>query len=144
MNKFIGIGRNTKDGELRSSESGVNVYRNTIAITNNFKNKDGNYDSEFINYVAYRTTADYLHKYSKKGSLIELEGRIHNGSYDKDGEKKYYTELVVENAKSYDFDKKDSGKVDGQESGQVEDIPQNATSNYEDSDIQLTDADLPF
>lgn len=139
MNKFVGIGRNTKDGELRTSESGVSVYRNTIAITNNFKNKDGNYDSEFINYVAYRTTAEYLNKYSNKGSLIELEGRIHNGSYEKDGTKVYYTELVVENAKSYNFDKKEESTKEEIET------PQNVTSNYaDDSDIQLSDADLPF
>ena len=137
MNKFIGIGRNTKDGELRTTESGVSVYRNTIAITNNFKNKDGNYDSEFINYVAYRNTAEYLNKYSGKGALIEIEGRLHNGSYEKDGEKKYFTEIVVENASSY--------KTQTEKETEKQEIPQNIKSNYdEDSDVQLNDLELPF
>ena len=137
MNRFIGIGRNTKDGELRTTESGISVYRNTIAITNNFKNKDGNYDSEFINYVAYKNTAEYLNKYSGKGALIEIEGRLHNGSYEKDGEKKYFTEIVVENASSY--------KTQNEKETEKQEIPQNIKSNYdEDSDVQLNDLELPF
>ena len=137
MNKFIGIGRNTKDGELRTTESGLSVYRNTIAITNNFKNKDGNYDSEFINYVAYKNTAEYLNKYSGKGALIEIEGRLHNGSYEKDGEKKYFTEIVVENASSY--------KTQTEKETEKQEVPQNIKSNYdEDSDVQLNDLELPF
>ena len=137
MNKFIGIGRNTKDGELRSTESGISVYRNTIAITNNYKNKDGNYDSEFINYVAYKNTAEYLNKYSGKGALIEIEGRLHNGSYEKDGEKKYFTEIVVETASSY--------KTQTEKETEKQEVPQNIKSNYdEDSDVQLNDLELPF
>ena len=82
MNKFIGTGRNTKDGEFRTSESGVSMYNNTLAMTNNFKNKEGKYDSEFINYVAYRQTAEFLNKYSKKGTLVEIEGRISTRTYE--------------------------------------------------------------
>ena len=72
LNKFIGIGRNTKDGEYRTSENGITMYTNTLAITNDFKNKNGEYDSEFVNYIAYRTTADYLNKYAKKGKLLQI------------------------------------------------------------------------
>ena len=109
MNKFICIGRNTKDGELRTIESGINVYTNTIAIKNDFKNKEGNYDSEFINYVAYRQTADFLNKYTTKGSFIGLEGRIHIRNYeDKDKNKKYVTEIIVENVMI--LEKKAEGK----------------------------------
>lgn len=139
MNKFIGIGRNTKDGELRTTENNINVYNNSLAMTNNFKNKDGNYDSEFINYVAYRQTADYLNKYSSKGSLVNIEGRIHTRSYeDKDKIKRYVTEVIVENANV--LDKK---KEDIQEEQQEVEIPQNIKTNYkEDSDIKLSNDDI--
>lgn len=138
MNKFIGIGRNTKNGELRTSESNVKIYNNSLAMTNNFKNKDGNYDSEFINYVAYRQTAEYLEKHSTKGTLIQIEGRVHTRSYeDKNNNKKYITEIIVENASVLERKKEEQQEVE---------IPQNTKSEYDDenSDIQLNENDLPF
>ena len=62
MNKFIGVGNLTKDGELRSTESGKTIYSNSLAMRNDFKNKDGEYDTEFINFSAWGTTAEYLKK----------------------------------------------------------------------------------
>ena len=138
LNKFIGIGRNTKDGECRTSENGVTMYSNTLAITNDFKNKKGEYDSEFINYVAYRNTADYLNKYAKKGKLVQIEGRISITSNEKNGEKRYYTNIIVDSASVLE-------RVKEEQHEEVE-IPQNATSEYDNqnSDIELTDKDLPF
>ena len=136
LNKFIGIGRNTKDGELRTSDNDLKIYTNTLAITNNYKNKEGNYDSEFINYVAYRSTAEYLSKYSSKGTMVQIEGRVHTRSYEKDNEKKYVTEIIVENASVLEKKTQET----------MQDVPQNTTTEYdtENSDIQLTDEDLPF
>lgn len=142
MNKFIGIGRNTKDGEYRTSENGITMYSNTLAITNDFKNKKGEYESEFINYVAYRTTADYLNKYAKKGKLVQIEGRINTTSNEKNGEKRYYTKIILDSASVLERVKENT-----QENIQEEvEVPQNTTSEYknEESDIQLTDNDLPF
>ena len=133
MNKFIGVGRNTKNGELRTTESGINIYTNTLAMTNNFKNKDGNYDSEFINYIAYRSTADFLNRFTTKGSLVSVEGRIHTRSYeDKDKKKVYVTEIIVENASVLSKNEK------------VEAIPQNTKTDYKENEIVIDDSDLPF
>lgn len=146
MNKFIGIGRNTKDGELRTTENGINVYINTLAITNNFKNKDGNYDSEFINYIAYRSTAEYLNKYATKGSMIAIEGRIHTRSYeDKDKNKKYATEVIVENASVLDK-RKETQETTQSETQTIEEAKalENYNTEYQDNEIQLTNSDLPF
>lgn len=142
MNKFIGIGRNTKEGELRQSESGISIYNNSLAMTNNFKNKEGNYDSEFINYVAYRNTAEFLNKYSTKGTMIMIEGRIHTRSYDaQDGTKRYVTEVIVENAQV--LEKKQ--QVESEES-EVEDKPKEVSLSDEDIDKVFNgeDLDLPF
>lgn len=134
MNKFIGIGRNTKDGEYRTSESGIAIYNNTLAIKNNFKNKEGSYDSEFINYVAYKTTADYLNKYSTKGTLVNIEGRIHTRSYeDKDKIKRFVTEVIVENASVLEK------KQEHQEEIQV---PNNAKTDYKEKEVVVTDEDI--
>ena len=142
MNKFIGTGRNTKDGEFRTSESGVSMYNNTLAMTNNFKNKEGNYDSEFINYVAYRQTAEFLNKYSKKGTLVEIEGRISTRTYDKqDGKKGYITEIIVENASV--LEKK---QQEPQEEQVNEFSVMNTKTKYDnkETDIKLSEDDIPF
>ena len=140
MNKFIGTGRNTKDGEYRTSESGVAIYNNTLAMTNNFKNKEGNYDSEFINYVAYRQTAEFLNKYSKKGTLVEIEGRITTRTYDKqDGKKGYITEISVENASILEKKKEEEPQV-------VNEFSLNAKTKYdnENTEVKLNEDDIPF
>ena len=140
MNKFIGTGRNTKDGEFRTSESGIAIYNNTLAMTNNFKNKDGNYDSEFINYVAYRQTAEFLNKYSKKGTLVEIEGRITTRTYDKqDGKKGYITEISVENASVLEKKKEEEPQV-------VNEFSLNAKTKYdnENTEVKLNEDDIPF
>ena len=139
MNKFIGIGRNTKDGEYRTSESGIATYSNSLAIKNTFKNKEGNYDSEFINYVAYRQTADYLSKYSSKGTLVNIEGRIHTRSYEKDNEKQYITEIIVESASILE---KRTQEPTLEEIG----VPDNFTTEYEEKDnsVHIEPNDLPF
>ena len=142
MNKFIGIGRNTKDGEYRTSESGITTYSNSLAIKNTFKNKEGNYDSEFINYVAYRQTADYLNKYSSKGTLVNIEGRIHTRSYeDKDKIKRYVTEVIVENANVLDKKKEDIQEEKKPEET-IETPKSTSTYDNDNSDIALTDEDI--
>lgn len=140
MNKFIGIGRNVKDGELRTSGD-INIYTNTLAMTNNFKNKEGNYDSEFLNYVAYRSTAEFLSKYSSKWTQICLEGRIHTRSYeDKNKNKRYITELIVENITLLERKKQDNEN----EYNKQQNIKIKTDYDNENSDVQLTDEDLPF
>lgn len=140
MNKFLGIGRNTKDGEIRHNSQDVAMYNNTLAIKNNFKNKDGNYDTEFINYVAFRQTADYLNKYSKKGTLISIEGRVSSRNYeDKDKIKRYVTEIIVENASV--LEKKDD---DVKEVNEFNTLDTKTIYKEEKSDVTLSDADLPF
>lgn len=134
MNKFIGIGRNTKDGEYRTSESGITMYSNSLAMTNNFKNKEGKYDSEFINYIAYRSTADYLNKYSKKGTMVTIEGRISTTSKEVDGVKRYFTNIVVENASVLE-------KKETPEEVNEFDALHTAT-DYDDKNIKLEDEDI--
>lgn len=95
MNKFIGIGRLTKDVELRTTNSGKSVMSNSIAIRNDYKNADGDYDSEFINIQVWGKTAEYLYNYARKGSPIAIEGRVQTRSYDDaDGNTRYTTEVV--------------------------------------------------
>ena len=140
MNKFIGVGNLTKEGELRSTESGKIIYSNSLAMRNDFKNKDGEYDTEFINFSAWGTTAEYLKKYAKKGNKVLIEGRISTRSYDKqDGSKAYITEVIAEKVELLTYKKEETTTQNELE------VPQNYKTQYEETEeIALSDADLPF
>lgn len=96
MNKFIGTGNLTKAVEIRYTANGLAVANFTIAIRRELKNKNGEYDSDFINCVAYNNTADLVSKYLQKGDKVAVEGKIQTGSYEKDGKKVYTTDIVVD------------------------------------------------
>ena len=98
MNKIMLVGRLVRDPEVRSMSNGSSAANFTVAVSRNFKNKDGNYDADFLPCVAFRAQADFVSKYFKKGSLIGIEGRVQTRNYDaQDGTKRYVTEVVVEN-----------------------------------------------
>lgn len=97
MNKAILIGNLTKDPELTTTQSGINVARFTVACQRKYTNENGERDCDFINCVAWRTSAEFIHKYFKKGNKIGIVGTIQTRSYDaEDGTKRYVTEVVVE------------------------------------------------
>ena len=94
MNNVVLVGRLTKDIELKGEE--VKVARFTIAINRPFKNKDGEYEADFIPCVTFGVTAEKLAEYCAKGSMVGVRGYIQSYSYDKDGYKEYGNEVVVE------------------------------------------------
>jgi len=97
MNKVLLVGRLTRDPELRTTPSGMAVTRFTIAVSQNFTNKNGERGADFINCSAWGRQADNISKYCRKGTLVSAEGRIRTGSYDaQDGTKRYTTEVVCD------------------------------------------------
>lgn len=138
MNKVILKGIISKDIELRSTTSGVEVVAFNLAVQRDFKNKEGNYDADFISCVAYKNTATFINKYFTKSSKILLEGKLQTRTYEKDGNKKYITEVIVEKAEF--VDNKKTEEIPAEE---VE-VPQNYKSNYEEKEesIQLSDDDI--
>lgn len=105
MNKFIGIGALTKAVEVRYTKNELKVANFTLAINREVKNKEGNYDADYINCVAYGNQADLVSKYLDKGSKVSVEGHIQTGSYEKDGKKTYTTDIVVEKIQFLDSKK---------------------------------------
>ena len=96
MNKFIGIGRLTKEPELKSTASGTSVCRFTIAVDRRFK-QEGQQQADFIPIITWRGQADNCAKYLHKGSQVAVCGSIQTGSYDdKNGNKVYTTEVNAE------------------------------------------------
>lgn len=107
MNKVLILGTIVKDIELRYTKSNVAIARFTVALRREVKNKEGKYDSDFINCVSYQKIAETISKYFKKGSRILIEGRIQTGTYENNkGEKVYTTDIAVEKVNF--VDKKES------------------------------------
>ena len=96
MNKCILKGIITKDIELRHTQSGVAVATFVVATKRNYKNQNGDYESDFIRCVAYRETAEFIDKNFKKGNGILIEGQIKTGSYENNGKKVFTTDVMVE------------------------------------------------
>ena len=108
MNKVFIRGNLTRDVELRETRNGKQVSRFNVAVRRDFKNSDGEYESDFINCVAYGTLAETIEKYFHKGSGIIVLGHLQTGSYEKDdGTKVFTTDLIVE---SIEFDRKPEAK----------------------------------
>lgn len=151
MNKIILVGRLTKDPDIRNTSSGVSVTTFTIAVNRPFKNKEGNYDADFLQCVSYRATADFIGKFFKKGNMICVEGRVQTRNYDaQDGTKRYVTEVVVENAEFTGGKNETGNKTDNGYYPDVNDFPNEVDlssndpfENYGD-EISVSESDLPF
>ncbi|MBP5180300.1 MAG: single-stranded DNA-binding protein [Clostridiales bacterium] len=103
MNKVILIGRLTKDPEVKNTASQVTVCRFSIAVDRRFKDQNGQRQADFINCVAWRQTANFISSYFHKGSKIAVVGSIQTRTYDDaGGQKRYVTEVVVDEAEFAD------------------------------------------
>lgn len=95
MNKVILIGRLVADPNVTESQQGTTIARYRLAVDRPFK-KDGQPSADFISCVAFGKGGEFAEKYLRKGVKIAVEGRIQTGDYEKDGEKRYTTDIVVD------------------------------------------------
>ena len=143
MNKVILIGKLTKDIELRYSQSNVAIAQFNLAVKRDFKNSNEEYETDFINCVAYKNSAELLDKYCSKGSLIAIEGRIQTRNYDgKDGKKIYVTEVITSNIQFLNNKKETTPveKIEKKEEDHYTDLGNSINAD----EIILTSEDLPF
>ena len=82
INKWIGMGRLTADPELRQTQSGVSSCNITVAVQRDFTDGSGERQSDFINVVAWRQTAEFICKYFARGNMIAIEGQLRTRTYD--------------------------------------------------------------
>ncbi|MEE4198904.1 MAG: single-stranded DNA-binding protein [Bacteroidales bacterium] len=100
VNKVILVGNVGKDPDVRHLDSGVSVASFPLATSETYRNKESEKvtNTEWHNIVVWRGLADVVEKYVKKGDPLYIEGKIRSRSYDdKDGNKKYITEIVADN-----------------------------------------------
>lgn len=97
MNKVICTGNLTKDPEKVDTANGKTLCKMILAVQNDFKNADGEYDAQFINVVCWGGLADNCCKYLTKGNKILVDGKLNLRNYQaEDGTKKYVTEIVAQ------------------------------------------------
>lgn len=118
MNNVSLIGRLTKDPELKTTQSGLPVCRFTVAVGRTFS-KD---QTDFINCIAWRKTAEFISSYFSKGQRIALTGSIQTGSYtDKDGKTVYTTDINVNNVEF--CERREKSDSDSNNSVEAEEMP---------------------
>jgi len=97
LNRIVLMGRLTRDPELRRTGSGVAVVSFTIAVDRDFQSGDGNKETDFIDIVAWRGTAEFVSKYFAKGQMAVVSGRLQIRNWnDKDGNKRRSAEVVAD------------------------------------------------
>ena len=139
FNKVILGGRLTADVEQKATPTGVAVAQFTIAV--NRKGKDA--QTDFINCVAWRSTAEFITKYFRKGSSICVVGELQTRTWtDKDGGKRYATEVIASEVSFVDSKSDDAGSDNGATAGYVPSFTSaSPVPNFEDIP---QDDDLPF
>lgn len=98
LNKILLQGRLCKDPELRRTQSGTAVTSFSLAVDRDFKSQSGEKETDFIDIVAWRSTAEFVSKYFTKGRMAVVEGRLQIRDWtDKDGNKRRSAEVVADN-----------------------------------------------
>ena len=109
INNVVLMGRLTADPELKTTQSGISVTSFSIAVERNYAPKGQERQTDFINVVAWRQTAEFVTRYFHKGSMIAVEGSIQTRKYqDKNGNNRVAVEIVANNV-SFCGSKAESG-----------------------------------
>ncbi|HDP5827286.1 TPA: single-stranded DNA-binding protein [Staphylococcus aureus] len=162
INSVTISGRLTKEVEYKATQSGVKVARFTLAVQRSYKDKNGDYQADFINIIAFRGAADIANNYLNKGDLCNVHGRIQTRNFENDnGQRVFLTEVVSDdiqlintsndnNQQSYS---QNTNNQPQQQRGQSQ--PQNNWQQQQNNQqgnpfanangpIDISDEDLPF
>jgi len=156
VNKVILVGNVGRDPEVRYLESGVAVANFPLATSETYTNKNGERitNTEWHNIVVWRKLAEISEKWIKKGQALYIEGKIKSRSYeDKEGNKRYITEIVADNMQMLGKKSDESAKSAVTETGKVNEDSESAVTDDTQPDVPLKPAsnkdgnpedDLPF
>ena len=148
INNVVLTGRLTKEVELKYTQSGTAVGTFTLAVNRQFKNAQGEKETDFVNVVIWKKSAEALANYARKGSLIGITGRIQTRNYEnQQGQRVYVTEVVAEGFTFLESKNSQSGQ---QGPSQRQDNFKNYKQENNDpflssgQSINISDDDLPF
>lgn len=132
VNRFVGVGRLTRDPELKHTPNGVAVASFNIAVDRQFKSANGEKETDFIPVITWRGLAENCGRYLSKGKMVAVEGRLQIRTYEKDGQKRTVAEIVADNVQFL------SPKSENGSTGAPASIP------AELEEIPPLDDDIPF
>lgn len=139
LNKIFIMGRLTRDPELRRTQNGTAVTSFALAVDRDYKNADGTKDTDFIDVVAWRSTAEFASKYFAKGRMAVVEGRLQLRDWtDKDGNKRRTAEVLADSIYFGDSRKDAQDGSSQPASGGIN------VSGPDFREIDEDDGDLPF
>lgn len=147
LNRIVIMGRLTRDPELRRTQSGLAVTSFSLAVDRDFKSQGGERETDFIDVVAWRQTAEFVSKFFAKGRMAVVEGRLQMRDWtDRDGNKRRSAEVVADNV--YFGDSKREGNDRGDSFGGFNapaggyTAPIGGASEF--AEIDEEDGELPF
>jgi single-strand DNA-binding protein len=141
MNVITLTGNAVKDVELKFTPNGKGVANGTIAVRRDFKNQNGEYETDFINFVALGGLSEVMANHIKKGDKFGITGRMQIRKWEKDnGEKQYFTEVIVN---GFDFPNKANGQ---QQQNKTNTSPPKVSNDPFDNGgtVDIDDDSLPF
>lgn len=149
MNQTCLIGRLTKDIELKYTPANQAVAQFTLAVNRTFKNANGERESDFINCVIWRKSAENFANFAKKGALIGITGRIQTRNYEnQQGQRVYITEVIAENFQMLESRSQQQGHPQGNQQSKTQssapDFGRDSDPFSSDSQMNLNDDSLPF
>ena len=140
INVVVLMGRLTADPELRTTPNGISVTSFSIAVDRAYQKAGTERQTDFINCVAWRQTAEFITKYFQKGAMIAVNGTLQQRSYtDKDGNKRTAYDVVIDNASFC------GSKADGSARPRSDEPASFSNAGMGDfEEITMRDDDLPF
>lgn len=148
LNHIVLMGRLTRDPELRRTGSGVAAVNFSVACERDFKNKEDEKETDFVDVVAYRNTAEFVSKYFAKGRMMVVSGRLQVRKWqNKEGENRYSTEVLADHVYFGDSKKDESsGNSYGQQYSTPELPAGSAQDDYSANGFDMAEEadELPF
>ena len=149
INRVVLVGRLTRDAEIRKTGSGITMATFTVACDRQKKKDDQESQADFIRCIAWRQSAEYMEKYSAKGMVVAVDGRLQTGSYEKEGQTHYTTDVICDNVRIVESKKQTSSepRAVSTESHSMKDYANEVSQDFgsqNDPFANITDEDLPF
>ena len=133
INNVCLVRRLTHKADLKFTTNGENYTQFSLAVQRKFKNQSDEYETDFLNCTLWGKAAENFTKFTRKGSLVGVEGRLQTRNYEKDGRKIYITEVIAENF----------SLLESKATTEARDTQAQETTNIPET-IEFSEDDLPF
>ncbi len=141
MNKVFLIGNLVRDPEISTTQSGISFCKFTVAVS---RRRGEDNDADFIGITAWRATAENCAKFLKKGSKVAISGNIKTGSYEKEGQKVYTTEVVAQEVEFLSTRNSGDQYSGGSSKGENYNFDEASSRENKISEMEPINEELPF